>query len=447
MPVDATVTWCKDHGVHACPLCNPAIIQARMPVELPGYRERVSEAFALRPRAENVKDCQKHQHPVQFGSAEAVEKAGIDVAPVEQLSITETISAVGEITYDQTKLARVATRVPGTVARVLVAVGDRVEKGDVIALVDAAEVGKAKADLLDALSQIDLGAQNVARLTPLKEKQIIPGIRLLEAQTALEQSRISAQRAQQALANLGLSVSIEELRSQPAEKRADEIQFLGIPEELRRDVLLSANSSNLVPLTASLTGTVIECSVVDGEVIDPSQHLFELADTDEMWLSFNVALEDAHFLRKGQEVRFQPDGRGQVVEAKIDWISTEVNDQTRTVAVRATVPNPDGRLRNETFGQGQVVLRENPDAVVVPTSAIHNDGNCSIVFVRDKRFFDSKTPKFFHTRTVRLGATKNGNTEILAGVWPGEVIATKGGGVLRSQLLKASLGAGCTCHH
>lgn len=447
LPVDAPVEWCKEHGVHACPLCNPAIIQSRNPVKLPYYRERVSEALALRPRLENVRDCQKHRHPVQFGSPEAVKKAGIEVEPVELQPIVESIGAVGELTYDGTKLGRVAARVPGTVARVLVRVGDHVEKGDVLALVDAAEVGKAKADLLDALARIDLGEQNVARLAPLKEQQIIPGIRLLEAKTALEQSLISAQRAQQALANLGLNVSIDELRSRPADERAEEIQLLGLPADLRHDDSLFANSSNLLPITASLTGTVIECRVVAGEVIDPSQHLFELADTDQMWLSFNVALEDAHFLKKAQKVRFQPDGGGQVVEANIDWISTAVSDQTRTVAVRATVPNPNGLLRNETFGRGQIVLRENPEAIVVPTSAIHSDGTCSIVFVRDKRHFEKDTPKFFHTRTVRLGASKDGYTEILAGVWPGEVIATKGSGILRAQLLKASLGAGCTCHH
>lgn len=446
LPVDAPVEWCKEHGVHACPLCNPAIIQAREPKQLDGQRERVAEALALRQRAENVSSCQSHRHPVQFGSAEAVKKAGVEVEPVELRPMTETVAAVGEITYDQTKLARVAARVPGTVGRVLVAVGDRVEKGDVLALIDAAEVGGAKADLLNALSRIDLSQQNVARLTPLKEQQIIPGIRLAEAETALEQARISAQRAQQELVNLGLNVSIDELRSLPADKRAEEIQFLGLPNDVRRELSNSASSSNLLPLTASLTGTVIECNVVAGEVIDPSRHLFELADIDQMWLTFNVALEDAHFLRRGQKVRFQPDGHSTAVEATIDWISTDVNDQTRTVAVRAIVPNPEGTLRNETFGTGQIVLRENPEAIVVPTSTIHSDGNCSIVFVRDKRFFGEKTPKFFHTRTVRVGAVSDGYTEILAGVWPGEVIATKGSGVLRAQLLKASLGAGCTCH-
>lgn len=446
-PGDMEVSWCKEHGVHVCPLCNPLVIQARAVKEVPDYRKRVEEALALQPRQENVSSCQAHKHPVQFGSIEAVKKAGVDVEPVEQRPMTETISAVGEITYDQTKLARVASRVPGTVARVLVGVGDRVNEGDVLALVDAAEVGRAKADLLDALSKIDLGEQNVQRLEPLAAEQIIPGVRLLEARTALEQSRIAARRAQQALVNLGLDVSVNELRSLPVDKRVEEIQFLGLPAELRDHLPATATTSNLLPLLAPLTGVVIERRVVSGEVIDPSHHLFDLADTNEMWLTFNVAMEDAHFLRKGQKVRFQPDGGRKPVEAAIDWISTDVNQQTRTVGVRATVPNLDGTLRNETFGEGQIVLRENPVAIVVPNSAIHSDGNCSIVFVRDKRYFQNDSPKFFHTRTVRLGATKGGYTEILAGVWPGEVIANEGSGVLRAQLLKASLGAGCTCHH
>ena len=128
--------------------------------------------------------------------------------------------------------------------------------------------------------------------------------------------------------------------------------------------------------------------------------------------------------------------------------STEVDQETRTVAVRAEVENPDGQLRNEAFGVGRIVLREEPEAIVVPTSAVHWDGSCNVVFVRDRNYFASEdSPKVFHTRTVRPGVKQDGFTEILAGVLPGEVVVTKGSGVLRSQLLKNNLGAGCTCGH
>jgi cobalt-zinc-cadmium efflux system membrane fusion protein len=80
---------------------------------------------------------------------------------------------------------------------------------------------------------------------------------------------------------------------------------------------------------------------------------------------------------------------------------------------------------------------------MVPSEAVHWDGTCNVVFVRDKRFFDPKAPKFFHVRTVRVGAKSGDQTEIIVGLLPGEVIASKNSVVLEAQLLKSNLGAGC----
>ena len=106
-----------------------------------------------------------------------------------------------------------------------------------------------------------------------------------------------------------------------------------------------------------------------------------------------------------------------------------------------------GVLRHETFGKGEIILREAESVSVVPKEAVQWDGSCFVVFVRDKNYFDEDQPKVFHTRTVRPGVTKDDKTEIIVGVLPGEIVATKGSGVLRSQILKNNLGAGCTCGH
>jgi hypothetical protein len=65
--------------------------------------------------------------------------------------------------------------------------------------------------------------------------------------------------------------------------------------------------------------------------------------------------------------------------------------------------------------------------------------------VRDKNFFNEGAPKFFHIRKVRLGVKEGDMTEIIAGLIPGEVIASKNSVVLEAQLLKSNLGAGCGC--
>jgi cobalt-zinc-cadmium efflux system membrane fusion protein len=129
----------------------------------------------------------------------------------------------------------------------------------------------------------------------------------------------------------------------------------------------------------------------------------------------------------------------------VAWVSPAADEKTRTVPVRVAWPNENGRHHARTFGTAQVVLRHTDSALVVPSSAVHWEGCCHVVFVRDKDF-DTSPYKVFHVRKVRPGAADpalNGAvTEIAAGLLPGEVVATTNSGILRSELLKNDLGAG-----
>jgi cobalt-zinc-cadmium efflux system membrane fusion protein len=193
----------------------------------------------------------------------------------------------------------------------------------------------------------------------------------------------------------------------------------------------------------------VERHVVEGEVVDTREPLFDVADVSTLWLTLNVRQEDAKYVSMGQTVLFQPsDSKGSAeIKGTVSWISTAADDVTRTVRVRVDLPNADGRLRAHTFGTGRIVLRDEPKAVVVPSEAVHWDGTCNVVFVRDKNFFQPDAPKFFHVRSVRPGVKQGDMTEIIAGVLPGEVIASKNSTVLEAQLLKSSLGAGCCGSH
>jgi cobalt-zinc-cadmium efflux system membrane fusion protein len=166
-----------------------------------------------------------------------------------------------------------------------------------------------------------------------------------------------------------------------------------------------------------------------------------------MWLTLDVRQDDAKYLALGQPVLFRPSDSKTEPEIKgsLAWISTEADDQTRTVKVRVNLPNAEGRLRANTFGTGRIVLREEARSIVVPSEAVHWDGGCYVVFVRDKDFLKKDSPKIFHVRSVRPGVKERDTTEIIAGLLPGEVIASKNSVVLEAQLLKTNLGAGCGC--
>jgi cobalt-zinc-cadmium efflux system membrane fusion protein len=446
-PIGMDYGWCSVHGVMQCPLEHPDIAQLRtQPTITPAMLERANRAVALRPRPENNSRCNLHMKRIQFASAESVEKAGVDIAIVAERPIVETIAANGEIGYNQTRMAHFTSRVPGTVWRVQKQLGDRVAKGDVLALIDAAEVGHLKSELLQAVSQVRLKQDNVERLRPLAGNAI-PAREFLEVQTEAEAARIQVHRAQQALVNLGLPVEAGEIASLNSDELAKRIQLLGLPADIVAGLDAQATTSNLLPLRSSLDGVVVDRKAVEGEVVDSKSALFDVADTSRMWLILNVRQEDAKYISRGQTALFrasdsanEPDSKGTV-----SWISTGADDVTRAVKVRVDLANADGRLRANTFGTGRIVLREEPKAVVVPSEAIHWDGTCSVVFVRDKNFMKPDAPKIFHVRSVRAGVKEGAMTEIIAGLLPGEVIASKNSVVLEAQLLKSNLGAGCAC--
>jgi cobalt-zinc-cadmium efflux system membrane fusion protein len=448
IPAQHDYGWCPEHGISQCPLHHPDVAQLKtIPSVTDDDLQRASRALAILPRAENNSHCKKYQKRIQFASQEAVDKAGIDIAVVDQAPMVEAIAANGEIVYDETHTARMASRVAGTVWRVEKHPGDPVRKGDVLALVDSADVGRAKEELLQQLAQVRLKQGNVDRLQPLAISGAIAGQQMREAQATLQESQIKLLGAQQTLMNLGLPVRIEDFAQQPTDQIARQIQFLGLPASIIASFDGDSVSSNLYLLRSPLDGVVVDCKIVSGETVDPGAMLFCVTDLRKMWLMLDVRQEDSRYLSLQQRVLFRPTDSPEIaqIEGSIAWISTAADDKTRTVKVRVDLPNAEGRLRANVFGTGRIVLREEPRATVVPTEAIHSDGDCNIIFVRDKDYLHEGAPKFFHVREVRLGTRKDDVTEIIAGLLPGEVIAAKNSVVLEAQLLKSNLGEGCAC--
>ncbi len=456
-------TWCAIHGVHNCPFERPDIAQTHStPTVAKEDLDRAQRALDLKDRKENSKNCKQHERRIQFASDDIFKKMGIDIMPVSREPIFETVSASGEIVSAQPLVAPVSAPVAGRVALVTDkgVIGKQVKRGDVLALLDAVEVGKAKAELLQAYAQTDLRKKTVDLLTPLDKQGVIAQSRMMEADLALREARIRLLGAQQALNNMGLPFQVDESKGLSVEELASRIHFFGIPPEIASRLDAKTTTGNLMPVIASRDGTVTAAKVALGEMADPGKPLFVVSDTSRMWLVLKVRIEDVEYLRvrdektsfAGQTVKFRPDGSKKAVEGKLVWKSTDVDDKTRTVQFRAELPNSDGSLLANTFGTGQIVVRAEAqtgpkdtaekDAIVVPTEAVHWEGDCHIVFVRDKNFLDPNGLKVFHVRTIRPGVINGPHTEILAGVLPGEVVATRNSGSLRAELLKNNLGAG-----
>lgn len=437
------LAFCNEHGVHGCVLHHPDLAQTKTPI-LPTADDlqRAIKALALMPRGENLPLSSSAGSRIQFASMDAMSKAGVDVEPASRSAITESIEAAGEIQYDANKTAQVSPAADGIVRKVVANVGDWVHAGDVLAVVDSKEIGRLKSELLSALLDERLQQDQLARVEKLAPSGAVPGRRVIEVKSDLQQAIVAVEQAVRGLANLGLEVDPKTLQSTDLSETKRLVRAIGMNQ-----IEATGGSDNLIAVTAPIEGRIIERDTTVGEVVDRGSQLFRIADTRTVWLDLRVSAEQANFAKLGLPVVYRADGGGKVREGKITWISSDVDSQTRTVRVRAELPNDDGSLRNESFGQGAIVLRQDPAAIVVPEESVQWDGSSYVVFVRDARFFEKDRPKFFVTRSVRPGAKQDGFVEIIAGVLPGEVVASQGSDVLRAQLLRSNLGAGCTCGH
>jgi membrane fusion protein, heavy metal efflux system len=380
---------------------------------------------------------------IRFASPEAVVKSGIETLEVAEHSIEQEIIANGVITYDQTRVAQLSARVPGTVWRIEKQLGQPFKKGDVLAVIEAVDVGKAKAEFLQAVVDYQLKKGIADRLQP--KQSFLPERDVYEVRADAREAFIRMSNAQQTLINLGLPIQISDLNDVPDEELAKRIHFLGLPESLTKTLDPVATTFSLVPLVAPLDGVVIGHELSLGEVVSPSAEQIVVADISRMWIRMDVRREDASSLRLGQSVIFTSDGRGTEVHSTISWISAEVDEKTRTVPVRAEVENPlvpgDNRSGQErrlllanTFGTGHILVREVPHAAVIPKDAVQWEGNRWVVFLK----IDETT---FEARPVEIGISRRNHVEIRTGLTPGDTIATTGSHLLKSEIVRSRLAA------
>ncbi|MBA4066906.1 MAG: hypothetical protein C0501_25010 [Isosphaera sp.] len=370
----------------------------------------------------------------EFGSAGEVDATGIDITPVWPTRLTEEVTAGGEVTFDPARIARLPARAGGVTRRVFKAAGDPVRAGELLALIDSAEVGKAKAEFQQALVRARLRERTRDDLVGAKTATSPAAIR--EAVAALKEAEVRLLAASQTLTNLGLLVKPADYRGLVPKDAGRLMRLLGVEDA---DLDPKAVAANLLPVRASFAGVVLSADVVAGEVVEAGTPLFVIVDPSRVWVTLHVGPEDARRVAAGQQVFFRPDGSSSEYPATVISVGTAADEATRTVPVRAEAENAAGALRASTLGRGRVVLREVPKAVVVPHDAVHPFRGRTVVFVRDPDFLKPDGPKAFHARAVTTGGRDERNTEILTGLSPGEIVATKGSGVLLSELTRAAV--------
>ncbi|MDR0869805.1 MAG: efflux RND transporter periplasmic adaptor subunit [Planctomycetaceae bacterium] len=446
LPKEYDFGYCKEHGVAQCVIHHPELAQlpaGQIPTaNLPKYN--TADAVNLIHRQRNNPADTLHSKRVQFTSKESVEKSGITVDIVREGEITETLTANGELIFDPNRVVLLSSKVSGTVDEVLKIIGNPVKAGEILALVDASQIGLLKSEFVKNFVQLELQKDNVERLTPLTASKAVSVQEMLQATTALQEAEVNLLATRQQFTNLGFILP-QDFGTKDPEQLSEKLRFLGIPQNIVET--LPSKNANLFPLVAPFDGVITESTAVRGKVVEASHLLFTVCDTRKMWIMLDVRQEDIPYVKQGQSLVFHSDNGKDTATGTVSWLNPAVDEKTRTLKVRAEVDNSDGKLRGNTFGFGNLILRQEKNAVLVPLEAVQATADVQFVFVRDKDYFAPECPKIFYPRQVVLGAKGEGinagKVEILAGVLPGEIIAVKGSNVLLAHLLRSNLGAGC----
>jgi RND family efflux transporter MFP subunit len=378
----------------------------------------------------------------------------VSTATVEARAVQRSVETVGSLlAWDEVVAKSQAT---GTVVRLYADLGDTVRAGQPLA-----ELDRREADLgLDQL-QADLAAarDNLARARAAAEasranlERTRQSRRALEADVArmradaewrrleLERSRELAARqliaardvdnarlqhemglAQVQASETALAQHADQVRVAEAQLEADLGAVKAAQSQIRqREAALDLGRKRLGDTTvpAPIGGLVARRHTAVGEFVKDNTPLFTLVSADPLKYTGTIPERFAPDVRTGQQVRLQVDAYGaRAFTGQVTRIAPAVEVPTRTLALEARVPNPQGVLRPGFFARGVVLTRRDAQAAFVPAEAVTYFVGITKVFV----IADGKARE----RQVKAGVREAGRVEILDGVKPGEVVATSG---------------------
>lgn len=314
----------------------------------------------------------------------------------------ETVAALGELHVNEDAYAEVAAPVSARVRKLRARPGDSVAVGQILAELDSPELGEARAGLAAATLRLDAVRKATDRKRALAADRLITERELLEAEAQLADAQGASDTAGQALRRYS-----------------------------------GAAGDTQLSLRSPIAGTVIERSIVVGQLADPSRTLFRIGDLSTLWLIAHVFERDA--------VRVQVNRRatasfaalpGKASEAIVQSIGREVDRASRTIAIRLDVANRDGVLRPGMSATASIPLGEVGDAqvLVVPATAVQRVGSAWAVFI-------PHGDAAFEARPIGRGRDLSGEVEVLSGLAAGDAVVVDGAFLLKAEADKARGGA------
>lgn len=214
--------------------------------------------------------------------------------------------------------------------------------------------------------------------------------------------------------------------SQPALYKAvrNKLKLWKLSENQINQIESSGKVKENFPVYATVSGTVSEKLVEQGDYIKQGQPLLKIANLNTVWANFDVYENQLNLFKKGQDISITTNvNASKEVSGKVDFIDPVLDAKTRTVKLRVILKNKDGAFKPGMFVEGKVkgITSSLASVVKVPSSAILWTGERSVVYIKA-----NPNEPIFEMRQITLGNSIGDNYEVLEGLIDGDEIVTNG---------------------
>lgn len=369
-----------------------------------------------------------HADEVRF-SPEAFQQAGIRVEPAKKQALVDTINAPARVAFNAEAIAHVGSPLSGRVSDIKVRVGDWVNKGDPLLVVQSPDLGEAQSDFLlrrmavdTATPVVDLAKAVYDRAKALYEES--QGIALTEVQ-----KREAEYKAAQG------ALLAAKAQATAAENR---LHLLGMGQAAVEALSQTGEIDPHYTVRAPINGQVIDREATLGELVNPDREaLLVLADTSTLWVLADVPESRLSHVRKGAKTQVVvPALRDQSLEGVVTFIAPSLDPTTRTVSVRVEVKSNGHDLRPGMFAQAVISEAGDGDGhepvVAIPEEATQLVEGQTVVFVPV-----AGEENTFTKRPVKLGPVIGRMVPVLSGLKEGELFVSTGSFILKAEMGKA----------
>ena len=318
---------------------------------------------------------------------------------------TEEVRVSGRIDFNESFLARIGANVTGRVSEILGFPGQMVKQGDLLAKITSTELTQSQLSYLQARSASQLAEQAANRARILYKEDVIA---LAELQR--REAEATSAKAQFGAAN-------DQLRVQGMDQAS-------IDQLAKTSVIKSINN-----VRATIDGEIVERKITKGQVVQPADALFTIADLVGLWAIAEVPESAAYLIVKGEKASvIIPALRNQVIEGVVSHVDSIVNPITRTVLVRMDVPNQSGQVKPGMLAT-MLIDSQPRERLLVPLEAIVREDNYDYVYVRED---DER----YRMVMVKLGPEGKGFRPVISGLKAGTEIVIKGAYHLNTERKK-----------